>query len=137
MDCVGREERKEHMATLKNARSEASLARIKEAIEKTLISHQARHITFSYEDERMVAIEFVLEINKRDYPYRLPARIKNVEKILYPGRQFLSTTQKAQAYRTAWANIRDWLSSQMALIDTGMVKPEEIFLPYMLSNDGR
>lgn len=125
------------MATLKNASSVASLPRIFDAIQKTLVSHKARHVTFSYDNERIVAMEFVIEIDGREYPFKLPARIESVEKIMYPGRRFLSPTQKTQAYRTAWANIRDWVAAQMALIDTGMARPEEVFLPYMVSNDGR
>lgn len=121
---------------IKNAQSVASLPRIFEAISKTLVGHKAKHITYSYDNERIIAIEFVIDINGVERPFRLPARIENVERIMY-GKRFLSTTQKTQAYRTAWANIRDWISAQMAMIDTGMVKPEEIFLPYMVANDGR
>jgi len=124
---------------IKNAKSESSMPRIFEAIQKTLVSHKARHITFSYEGERIIAIEFVIAINGSERPFKLPARIENVEKILYPGKpsRFLTTVQKTQAYRTAWANVRDWISAQMAMIDTGMVQPEEIFLPYMVDNQGR
>jgi hypothetical protein len=58
-----------------------------------------------------------------------------VERLLY-GKKDLTETQKEQAYKTAWANIRDWITAQMALLDTGMVKPEEIFLPYMQDTQG-
>lgn len=121
---------------IKNARSEASLPRIFDAIQKTLVAHKAKHITYSYEGERIVALEFVLDIGGVERSFKLPARIKNVEIIMY-GKGFLSLTQKNQAYRTAWANIRDWVSAQMAMIDTGMVKPEEVFLPYLQARDGR
>lgn len=122
---------------LKNASSTASLPRIFEAIQKALVSHKAKYVTYGYENERITSVEFVIDINGREYPFRLPARIENVQKIMYPGRRFLSETQKTQIYRTAWANIRDWIGAQMAMIDTGMVRPEEIFLPYMVANDGR
>ena len=123
---------------IKNAQSVMSIPKIFTTIEKTLVSHKARHITHSYDNERIAAIEFVLEINGREYPFRLPARVKAVEKILYgTDARFLSKTQKEQAYRVAWANIRDWIAAQCALIDTQMVKAEEIFLPYMVDNQGR
>ena len=35
----------------------------------------------------------------------------------------------------AWRIIKDWVEAQMALLATGMVDLEEIFLPYMLSGD--
>jgi len=123
---------------IKNAQSVMALPKIFAVIEKTLVSHKAKHITHSYEQERISAIEFVLEINGREYPFRLPARVKAVEKIMYgTDTRFLSKTQREQAYRVAWANIRDWISAQCALIDTQMVRPEEIFLPYMVDNQGR
>jgi hypothetical protein len=122
---------------IKNARSEMSIPKIFDVITKTLVSHKAKHITFSYDEHgRIDAIEFVLAIREQEYPFRLPARVKAVEQILYSN-VFLSKTQKEQAYRVAWANIRDWIGAQCALIDTQMVRPEEVFLPYMIAHDGR
>lgn len=124
---------------IKNAGSVMALPKIFDIIKKTLISHKARHITESYDEQGCIsAIEFVLFIGERECPFRLPARVKAVEKILYPNTQpqWLTKTQKEQAYRVAWANIRDWIGAQCALIDTGMVKAEEVFLPYLISNRG-
>ena len=45
--------------------------------------------------------------------------------------------QPDQPYRTAWATIRDWVDSQMALLDWEMVKIEEIFLPYAVGREGK
>jgi hypothetical protein len=42
-----------------------------------------------------------------------------------------------QAYRTAWKNIHDWVDAQMALLETEMVRLEEVFLPYMTDSTGR
>lgn len=125
---------------IKNAGSVMALPKIFDIIKKTLVSHKARHITESYDEQgRISAIEFVLLIGTQEYPFRLPARVASVEKILYPNTQarWLSKTQKEQAYRVAWANIRDWIGAQCALIDTGMVKAEEVFLPYLISNRGQ
>jgi len=108
-------------------------------IQKTLIQHKAQHITLEYdlkETGKVRAIEFTINVNGTPFPFRLPARVENVEKIMYPGKR-LTQTMKDQAYRTAWANIRDWITAQCAMIDTGMVQPEEVFLPYMISNRGR
>ena len=105
-------------------------------IQKTLATHKAKQITQEFGDDgRVHALTFSLEINGRPQTFRLPARMENVERLLY-GERDLTETQKEQAYKTAWANIRDWISAQMALLDTGMVKPEEIFLPYMQDREG-
>lgn len=108
-------------------------------IQKTLASHKVQQINFIYKKDgsgQIEGIEFTIEINGVLYPFRLPARIKNVEKILYPKAWKLTQAQQEQAYRTAWANIRDWIASQCAMIDTGMVSPEEVFLPYMIERSG-
>ena len=117
-----------------------ALPKIFDIIKKTLVSHKARHIGEDYDEQgRISGISFVLDISGQEYPFRLPARVASVEKILYPNvrkSEWLSKTQKEQAYRVAWANIRDWIGAQCALIDTGMVKPEEVFLPYLITNRG-
>jgi hypothetical protein len=41
-----------------------------------------------------------------------------------------------QAYRVAWRNILDWVQAQMALLEIGMAKMEEVFLPYMQDRQG-
>ena len=38
-----------------------------------------------------------------------------------------------QAIRTSWRILKDWVEAQMALLETGMVTMDEIFLPYMFS----
>src|SRR5258706_16310324 len=48
---------------IKNAQSVMSIPKIFDVITKTLVKHKARHITFSYEAERIVALEFALDIN--------------------------------------------------------------------------
>lgn len=121
---------------LKNATSTSK--NVFNDIQKTLATHKVEQISFSYEkggNGRIEGIEFSIDINGAVYPFRLPARIKNVELVMYGNRR-LTQAQKDQAYRTAWANLRDWISAQMAMIDTGMVKPEEVFLPYMIEHSG-
>ncbi|GAH89911.1 unnamed protein product, partial [marine sediment metagenome] len=41
------------------------------------------------------------------------------------------------AYRVAWRNIFHWISAQMALLETEMVKMEEIFLGYVITPGGQ
>lgn len=121
------------VAPLKNAQSTSP--RTFEVIQKTLIAHKAKRIAFDYDETGCVAaIEFSIEIGGTLYPFRLPARVKNVEKIMYGS--YPSESQQRQAYRTAWANIRDWIIAQCAMIDTGMVNAEEVFLPYLISHQG-
>lgn len=105
-------------------------------IQKSLVSHGARQIMFSYNDDGTAeGITFMVMTPQGTLPVRLPARINQVEMILY-GTNDLDEKRKMQAYRTGWKNIHDWVDAQMALLETGMVKIEEVFLPYiMVSKD--
>ncbi|MBA2287520.1 MAG: hypothetical protein H0W02_18760 [Ktedonobacteraceae bacterium] len=128
---------------LKNYRSDASLSAIFEAIRLTLASHKAKRISFDYDDAgQATSIQFVLEVHGTALTFRLPARFENVERLVAESNRSAGRSQKGdalrdQAMRTTWANIRDWLSAQMALIDAGMVQTEEVFLPYLLNEAGQ
>lgn len=87
-------------------------------IQKILISHKAKQILFDYTDNgKIKSLSFNLEINGKFFGFRLPARVEKVEKIFLDrkssGRRHhyrnweLTEAEKEQAYRTAWANIRD------------------------------
>jgi len=120
------------MVKLKNTYSEAPIQHIFAAIDETLGSHGATRISKDFQGGRATALVFSVMIGTRLHSFRLPARMENVEKLLYPGREELTQAMRNQAYRTAWANVRDWVAAQMALVQTGMAAMEEIFLPYML-----
>ena len=118
--------------SLKNTYSKSTASFDK--IQNLLATHGAKRVLFDYDvTGRITALAFILELNGNDFPFKMPARIENVEKILYRrSYPHLTQAQKDQAYKTAWANIRDWLDAQMALVDTQMVKTEEVFMPYLV-----
>lgn len=107
-------------------------------IQKVLAQHKAKRMMFEYDNQgRIDALSFSIEIDGREVGFKLPAKVKNVEQIFKREGIRLDEKGLQQAYRTAWANIRDWLDAQMALIDTEQVQIEEVFLPYAVSRDGR
>jgi hypothetical protein len=122
---------------IKNYRSEMPIGRIFESLTRILVSHGARELTFSYDEAgRSTGLTFTITTTRGVLPVRLPARIEKVAQLMEaqqaPGRR-----DPNQAYRTAWKNIHDWVAAQMALLETEMVKLEEVFLPYILTPDGR
>lgn len=42
-----------------------------------------------------------------------------------------------QARRVTWRIIKDWVEAQLALIETGMVTTEQVFLPYAQNQSGQ
>ncbi len=119
---------------LKNASARLT-TRPLETIQQALINHGAKQINLEYEAGQVVALAFVLEIGGARHAFRMPARIQNVLIKLYGKRRIYTETQQKQAYVTSWANIRDWVTSQLAMIDIGLVKMEEVFLPYMMISE--
>lgn len=119
---------------LKNYKSDSPFPNIFAAIEKTLTMHKAKQIIKDYDEQgRIKSISFVIDTSKGSIGIRLPARFDAVERIFKnEGLRY----KPEQPYRTAWATIRDWVDSQMALIDWEMVKPEEVFLPYAVDKNG-
>ncbi len=86
----------------------------------------------------MIALSFGMEVEGRLIGFKLPARIDQVEAVLKETKRWSNTQElKDQAYRTGWANIRDWVTAQMALVDTRMAKLQEVFLPYMAGKNGK
>ena len=41
-------------------------------------------------------------------------------------------SRRQQPIRTSWRILTDWVETQMAILETGTVTMDEIFLPYML-----
>lgn len=113
-----------------------NIVQIHADIKRLLLNHGAQRIMEDYEDGKMVGISFIIPTSKGLLPIKMPARWEKVAKIMY-GTLDLSEERLNQAYRTAWKNIHDWLDAQIALIETDMVKMEEVFLPYLLQKGGR
>ena len=104
-------------------------------IQKVLITHRAKGIFFEYEETgKIKSLAFTLDIGGKVIGFKLPSRVDMVKKLFdNEGYRY----DEEQPYKTAWANIRDWLDAQMALIDTGQVKIEEVFLPYAVNREGK
>lgn len=122
---------------LKNYRSEMPINRIFDNITKVLVSHGARSISFEYgEAGQAVGLTFAIQTQAGMMGIKLPARIDKVARVM-ENQRAEGWRNSQQVYRTAWKNIHDWIEAQMALLETEMVKLEEVFLPYMVNRDGR
>lgn len=123
---------------IKNYTSSVSSSKSVMRIEEKLAEHGAQSVVKQYSaDRKLEAISFFMQIGDRLMPFRLPARVSQVEKILVSGvrRARKGTVQKIkdQAERTAWKIIVDWVEAQMALVDLHQAELAEIFMPYMWS----
>lgn len=89
-------------------------------------------------DGKMVALQFGLPGNNGTlHGFKLPIRVEPVFAYLQRTVSPQNRAKKAkdhmeQAERVAWRQILRWVQAQLALIETGMVATQEVFLPYLL-----
>lgn len=112
--------------------------------------HGAHAVLTEYDPENnyVSALSFKIKIGEQSMGFRLPCDWKPVYAILTKGKKnphswneakklHWESEWRAQAVRTAWRIVKDWVEAQMALVETQMVTTAEVFLPYAVMHDGR
>lgn len=104
-------------------------------IQSQLVRHGARKIVQDFDSEgRALSLSFLIDTPLGSRAVRLPANTEAVMAVLT--RQKVKCDQ-AQAERVAWRIIKDWVEAQMAILESGMVEMDEVFLPYLLDSGGQ
>lgn len=111
-------------------------------IHRILAKHGARAILTNYNDEGHIeSLSFQVDTPSGRLGIRLPIDPDAVLKVLTQQNRLGKVPNRyanhAQAVRVAWRIVKDWVEAQMAILETEMVKMEQIFLPYVLADDGR
>lgn len=111
-------------------------------IQRILAKHGAKSILTDYDDEGQIeGLSFRVTTPQGEAGIKLPINPGAVLEVLrrqssegkVPGRY----VNKPQAVRVAWRIIKDWTEAQMAILETEMVKIDQIFLPYIITKEGR
>lgn len=111
-------------------------------IQGILAGHGAKSIKTDYSaDGQVEALSFLIVTPHGEVGIRLPVDPEAVFRVLnkqnrlgkVPGRYL----NHAQAVRVAWRIVKDWVEAQMAILETEMVKMEQVFLPYAIVKDGK
>jgi len=106
-------------------------------IQGLLVSHGARAIMINYNNaQEPESCSFIVPTRNGELPFRLPANIKAVEKVMERDR-LPGYKKEGQPTRVAWRILKDWIEAQMAIIEAEMVSLEEVFLPYLLAKDNQ
>ncbi len=107
-----------------------------------LVQAKARQIVLDYDaNGKATGLRFVIEVDGCQVPFGLPVRVDPVFKIMNGRRKTArishTVADREQAERVAWRQLLRWVEAQLAMIETGMVRTEEVFLPYAIQRDGR
>ncbi len=122
---------------LKNYTSRVPANRSMAFIENKLVQSGARATLKTYDDDgRVVGMCFSLTVNGSEVRFKLPSRVANCEAVLranLSSRAQPETIKRipAQAERTAWKILSDWVEAQMARIELAQIEVLEVFMPYI------
>lgn len=104
-------------------------------IQKILGRYGASAVMTEYLNGEIFSLCFKVFVNGVAIPFRMPCRHEILQKMMMGNiKKFHTDTKKRiqeQARRVAWRQILRWIEAQMALVETGMVKIEEVFMPYI------
>ena len=102
---------------IKNYTSDKPIDSIFAELQQTLATHGAKQISYDYGDDGKVqGVQFVIKVNDRYIPIKLPARVEKAQAVLKEQWEAGLISHKRgkentygydQAYRVAWRNI--WL----------------------------
>ena len=111
-------------------------------VQAQLVEHGARAVMMEYDDNgKIKAMTFEVKTPKGQLPIRLPvdagATFKVLQRQADNGEIPRKYANKEHAYRVAWRIVKDWVEAQMSLLETEMVRMEEIFLPYVVTESSR
>jgi hypothetical protein len=117
-------------------------------ITSLLIRKQARSITSEFDEGgELTAVSFVLHVGGLPVRFQLPANVEGVAGVLLrdepwnsrrapPGPEAYKAKLKARAKWVAWRILKDWVSAQMALIESGQANVAQVFMPYAQHGNG-
>ena len=123
---------------LLNYTTKIEAARTVGQIQVILAQHGAKAILMEYDNAGLItALSFRIDTPHSNLGFRLPVHPEAVLRILEKQKGAHYFANKPQAVRVAWRIVKDWLEAQLALLETEMVKMEEIFLPYLIIPGGQ
>jgi hypothetical protein len=104
-----------------------------------LARHGASRISMDLKDGEPSALAFGIETPAGMRYYLLPANPEGVYLALQKAWRERRIPQRyvdrEQARRVSWRVIKDWLESQLALIEAQVVEIEQVMLPYLVVDD--
>lgn len=109
-------------------------------VEHLLMEHGANAVLKQFEDGRITGLSFMVSVNGRQLPIKLPVRIQEVleamkrDKREHPKKQIKLTIEQAEM--VAWRQILDWVEIQMQMIELGQMSMAQIFMPCIQGPSG-
>lgn len=120
---------------IKNYTTKVPAAQTVGEIQGILAAHGARKVMMDYGDDGKVeCVTFALDVGGVMQGFRLEARPEGVLAVMDKDR---AKCDQEQAERIAWRNVKDWITAQLALVETEQATMDELFLPMRMDRSGQ
>lgn len=115
-------------------------------ISAEIIKAGATQIATDFKNGQITGLRWTMPVCGQSVAFSMPARVTPVYEILLRRKGFSTLWTKEngiltdkpyhaeiylKARRVAWRQLLRWVQAQLAMIETGMVQPEEVFFAYM------
>ena len=112
-------------------------------VSSCLVQAGATSVSVRYDSGKVVGMSWTMRVGPNEMQFSMPARIEPVYALLMGrrpnGGKYLYDSDKvrirAQAERVGWRQLLRWTQAQLAMIEVGMAKNAEVFMPYMQQAD--
>jgi len=108
-------------------------------IEQILVKFNAQGIYKEYQGQRVSSIMFFIVKDNQKIPFKLPMSLEKSRTVVVkavnagklPQRFLNEPLRTEQGERVAWRVLKDWIHSQLSLIEIELVDAIQIFLPFV------
>lgn len=105
-------------------------------IQIILAKNNVKTIEIEYFGGEPDAVKFSIDHKHNNFRFRLPCNPHGVLSALKRDRAPRKYLTLDHARIVSWRIIKDWIDSQLALIDSGQAEIVEVFFPYLLDSNG-
>ena len=126
---------------IKNYTTTVSITKTLTEIEDLLLRFKASDILKQYDtDQNITSVCFILNINNKPLPFKLNFNWQNVAEVLsreYKRESYKRDIRndKKRALQVGWRIMKDFLYSQLSIVEIGIAKVHQVLLPYIAIND--
>ena len=105
-------------------------------VQGVLAGHGANNILIEYDNNEVSALSFTYKVEGQQIAYRLPSNWQVIyQKLAERKKRFRDHTKEDlvdQAKRVAWRTVLRWVEAQLAFVEQGQVKMEQVFMHCMI-----
>lgn len=123
---------------IKNYTTSISVDKTIGEIQQALRKAGASAVLVEYDERGNVStVNFKLKMPHGEVAFRLPGRVDGVLTSLQRQRVEKRFQTREQAERVAWRIVKDWTTSQLAIVEAEIAGMAEVFLPYADAGNGQ